>query len=84
MPKLNGEIIVADIPLTYTIKQAAEMLHTNTNGIYALVKAGKLRVLKPRGSTLIYRETLIEFIKNCEGWNLSDPKNPVKINYNDI
>ena len=84
MPKLSGEIIVADIPLTYTIKQAAEMLHTNTNGIYALAKAGKIKVLKPRGTTLIYRQDLIDFIESCRGWNLSDPKNPVKIDYGDI
>lgn len=81
MPKLSGEIIVADIPLTYTIKQAAEMLHTSTDGIYTLIRAGKLKVLRPRGTMLIYRKTLIEFIESCEGWNLSDPYNPVKINY---
>lgn len=84
MPKLSGEITVVDKPITYTIKQAAEMLHTSTDGIYTLVKAGKIRVLKPRGTTLIFRDTLIEFVKSCEGWNLSDPKNPVKIDYGDI
>lgn len=82
-PKPDGEMIVVDTPLTYTVKQAAEILHTNESGIRALINSGKLRALRPRGTTLIYRKSLIEFIENCEGWNLSDPYNPVKIDYGD-
>lgn len=78
-PIQHNELITVNTPLTYTVRQAAEILHTSPKGIYELIKAGKLKILRPRGSILIYRKTLIEFIESCEGWNLSDPYNPVKI-----
>ncbi len=82
MPKQNEEILSA-VPLTYTVKQAAEILHTNESGIRALIKSGQLRVLRPRGTTLIYSKTLIDFIEDCEGWDLSDPYNPIKVDCDD-
>ena len=81
MSKVNQELNLQEVYLTYTVKQAAELLHTSIGGVYELIKAGHIRVLKPRGTTLIYRKTLIEFIENCEGWNLKDPFKPVKIEY---
>jgi len=81
MSKVAQELNLQEVYLTYTVKQAAELLHTNIGGIYQLIKAGHIRVLKPRGTTLIYRQDLIDFIENCRDWNLKDPFNPVKIEY---
>lgn len=80
MPKIPGEFQVIEQPLTYTVRQAAELLHTNVSGINRLINSGYIRALEPRGTRLIYRKTLIEFIEKWEGYNLSDPSNPIKLN----
>lgn len=81
MSKVAQELNLQDVYLTYTVKQAAEVLHTNISGVYQLIKAKHIRILKPRGTILIYRQDLIDFIERCRDWNLKDPFHPVKIEY---
>ncbi len=71
-PIQHNELITVDTPLTYTMRQAAEILHTSPKGIYELIKAGNLKILRPRGSILIYRKlrglelvNVINLTKKC-------------------
>lgn len=56
----------------YTVKQTAELLHTNPNFVYDLIRAGILPVLR-LGSYKIRKVALLEFLEKYEGKDLNDP-----------
>lgn len=62
----------------YTVREVAEVLHTNPAYVYSLVKAGLLPVLK-LGSYKVRKESLLEFLEKYEGKDLRDPFNVVDI-----
>lgn len=62
----------------YTTSQVAELIHTNRNYVGELIKAGVLPYLK-MGSRKIRKTALDEFLEKWEGWDLTDPYNPVKL-----
>lgn len=57
--------------MIYTVKEVAEMLHTSPNYIYKLIEKGYLPALK-LGSVKILKSTLLRFLIDNEGNDLSD------------
>lgn len=53
-----------------TVKEVAEILHTNKGYVYELIKKGLLPALK-LGSLKIRKEALLKFLKDNEGKDLS-------------
>lgn len=64
--------------LLYTVKEVAEIIHTNPTYVYQLIKTGLLPALK-LGSYKIRHESLINFLKQYEGKDLSDPHNIISL-----
>ncbi len=57
--------------MVYTVKEVAEMLHTSPNYIYKIIENGYLPALK-LGSVKILKSTLLKFLIDNEGNDLSD------------
>lgn len=62
----------------YTVKEVAEILHTNPAYVYRLFKSGRLTPLKI-GSLKVRKETLAKFLSDYEGFDITDPSKPVKL-----
>ena len=62
----------------YTVQEVSKLIKTNPAYVYELIKAGLLPVLK-LGSYKIKKVALEEFLAKWEGWDLTDPFNPVKL-----
>ena len=60
--------------ILYTVKETAKLLKTNTNYIYDLINKGLLPALK-LGSFKIRKSTLLEFLSEHEGQDLTDLDN---------
>lgn len=58
--------------LVFTVKEVSEIIHTNRSYVYSLIKAGLLPALK-LGSYKIRRETLLKFLEEYEGHDLTKP-----------
>ena len=65
-------------PKIYTVKEVAKILKTSPDNVYALYHAGVLPMLK-LGSLKCRRETLEDFLKRAEGYDVSDPNNIVPL-----
>ena len=65
-------------PMLYTVKEAAKLLKTSPDNVYALYHAGVLPMLK-LGRLKCRRETLEDFLKRAEGYDVSDPYNIVPL-----
>ncbi len=65
----------------YTVKEVAQILHTNVSYVYDLIKSGHLPALK-LGSYKVRNRTLETFLNEYEGKDLTDPYN-VKTIYQD-
>ena len=65
-------------PKIYTVKEVAKILKTSPDNVYALYHAGVLPMLK-LGSLKCRRETLEDFLKRAEGYDVSDPYNIVPL-----
>ena len=66
--------ITPDEKILYTVKEVSELLHTNTTYVYMLIKSGLLPVMK-LGTYKIRRDSLNQFIADCEGKDLTNPNN---------
>lgn len=60
--------------ILYTVKEVAEIMHTNPAYVYSLINAGLLPALRLR-SYKIRHETLMKFLAEHEGEDLRDPAN---------
>lgn len=60
--------------ILYTVKEVAELLKTNVDYIHKLRKSGLLPFLK-LGQYKVRRESLLAFLANYEGKDLTDPFN---------
>ena len=60
--------------ILYTVKEVAELLKTNVDYIHQLRKSGLLPFLK-LGQYKVRRESLLAFLANYEGKDLTDPFN---------
>ena len=57
--------------ILYTVKETAELIKTNPNYVYELIKKGKLSALK-LGSYKIRRTSLLQFLEQYDGKDLTD------------
>jgi excisionase family DNA binding protein len=64
--------------ILYTVKEVAELLKTNVDYIHKLRKSGLLPFLK-LGQYKVRRESLLAFLANYEGKDLTDPFNIVDL-----
>lgn len=64
--------------ILYTVKEVAQIMHTNPSYVYSLINAGLLPVLK-LGSYKVRHEALMKFLTEYEGYDLSDPSNVEKM-----
>lgn len=64
--------------MVYTVKEVAEILKCGVNFVYKLIDTGQLRCMK-LGSIKVRKSTLEEFLADWEGYDLTDPSKPVKI-----
>ena len=62
----------------YTVAEVAKIIKTNPAYVYELIKAGLLPVLK-LGSYKIRKSTLLNFLEQHEGNDLTDPNNIVSL-----
>ena len=60
--------------LLYTVSEVAELLQCNASAVYKLKNMGLLRFLK-LGRYKCRKETLEEFLKTYEGYDITDPEN---------
>lgn len=60
--------------ILYTVKETAELIKTNTNYVYELIRNGKLTALK-LGSYKIRRASLLQFLEQYDGKDLTDLNN---------
>ena len=59
--------------ILYTVKEVSEIIHTNKGYVYELIRAGLLPALK-LGAFKIRKEALLQFLKDNEGKDLTNPK----------
>lgn len=55
----------------YTVKEISQLLHSNIGYVYQLIDLGLLPALK-LGSLKVRKEALEEFLRQYEGYDLSD------------
>ena len=65
--------IIPEDKILYTVKEVAQLIHTNQGYVYSLIKAGLLPVLK-LGSYKIRKESLEHFLVEYEGKDLTNPR----------
>ena len=78
LPSLNlpqgissNTIVNKDCDVVYSVKEVSKILKTNSAYIYELIRTGKLPALK-LGSIRVRRQTLIRFLNEYDGYDLSD------------
>lgn len=59
--------------MLYTIKEVSEKLKTNVSYVHKLRKAGLLKCIKI-GQYKVRKETLEQFLKDYEGYDVTDPE----------
>ncbi len=64
--------------MIYSVHEVAKMLHSSPNYVYKLIDNGFLPAIK-LGSVKILKSTLIKFLMENEGKDLSDINNIKKI-----
>lgn len=62
--------------MVYTVDEVAEILRCSPNYVRKLVNSGQLKYMK-LGHIKIRKSTLEEFLEKYEGYDLTDPSNPV-------
>lgn len=67
--------------LLYSVHEVAKMLHSSPNYIYKLIEKGYLPAIK-LGSVKILKSTLIQFLIDNEGNDLSNIESIKKLNNN--
>lgn len=60
--------------ILYTVKEASKLLKTNPNYVYELINKGLIPALK-LGSLKIRKSSLLEFLEQNEGKDLTDLDN---------
>ena len=69
--------------MVYTVDEAAEILRCGPNYVRKLIKSGKLKCMK-LGHIKIRKSTLEEFLESYEGYDMTNPSDPVLLNMTDI
>lgn len=66
-----------------TVKEVAEYLKTSPAYIYKLHKSGILKFMKI-GRLKVRESTFNSFLEKWDGYDLTDPNNPVPVDVNEI
>lgn len=66
--------------MLFTVNEVAEIMHTNKQYVYKLIKSNQLIVIK-LGSYKVRRETLCNFFASNDGKDLTDPLNIKPISF---
>lgn len=66
--------------MLFTVNEVAEIMHTNKQYVYKLIKSNQLIVIK-LGSYKVRRETLCNFFASNDGKDLTDPFNIKPISF---
>lgn len=61
-----------------TVKEVAERLKTSIQYVYTLQKSGQLKFMKI-GRLKVRESTLNAFLEKWDGYDLTDPNNPVPV-----
>lgn len=69
---------MASTEMLYTVAEVADILKCGRNYVYKLIYTGQLKCLK-LGNFKIRRSTLEAFLEQYEGYDLTDPENPIKL-----
>lgn len=64
--------------ILYTVKEVSVIMHTNTGYVYQLISSGLLPALK-LGSYKVRHITLMKFLDDYDGYDLTDPHDIEKI-----
>ena len=64
--------------MLYTVKEVSEILKSNVDYVHRLRKAGLLEFIK-LGCYKVRKESLEEFLAKWNGWDLTDPFNPKRL-----
>lgn len=59
--------------ILYTVKEVSEIIHTNKDYVYTLIREGLLPALK-LGAFKVRKEALLKFLSDNEGNDLTNPK----------
>lgn len=65
--------------ILYTAHEVAKILHSSPNYVYKLIEKGYLPAIK-LGSIKILKSTLLKFLVDNEGNDLSDTNNITRLN----
>ncbi len=69
--------------MVYTVDEVAEILRCGPNYVRKLIKSGKLKCMK-LGHIKIRKSTLEEFLESYEGYDMTNPSDPVLLNTSNI
>lgn len=58
--------IEKDVPITFTVEDAAKILAVSRSQVYVLIKTGEIDSVKIRGSRRITENQLVRYIKRIE------------------
>lgn len=58
--------IEKDVPVTFTVEDAAKILSVSRSQVYVLIKTGEIESVKIRGSRRITENQLVRYIKRIE------------------
>lgn len=64
--------------MLYTVPEVAAILKTNVDYVYKLQKAGLIKFMKI-GRLKCRKKALDDFLEKFDGFDISDPSNPVPI-----
>lgn len=64
--------------MVYTVDEVAEILRCAPNYVRKLIKSGKLKCMK-LGHIKVRKSTLEEFLEKYEGYDMTDPANPIRL-----
>ena len=64
--------------ILYTVKEVATLLKVDPHYVYRLIDSGVLPAIK-LNSTKVRKESLYKFLKDYEGFDLSNPNAPYRI-----
>lgn len=67
---------MANTEMVYTVAEVADILKCGTNYVYKLINTGQLKCMK-LGHIKIRKSTLEEFLNKFEGYDVTNPTNPV-------
>lgn len=65
---------VISTKMVYTVYEVSKILGINKNSVYSLIKAGILKTMK-LGRQKITNNSLLEFLNNYDGYDLTDLSN---------